>query len=768
MNEEFNQNELEDINSYRKQVGLLGFQNFEQQSTAPDREHDPDYGLDLYAMHLDEMEKLDDMGDTSDEQLGVLTGLVDRMRESVFKVRLMNSMSDIIMPLKEQFEIMQLEERLQFAQQHTESLTYYRSMINAIERLGRDDGPMAGMFRTMIMEYRRFTRSPVWTSLRLLTTRLIIPLVRTVSGVLFGGKKAKSDTDRIVEVLEKQLEFMRTGQIDQSQGFFERLSSQGILGMPARAFGRMIGRQFDVSAETAQDRENRSNRGEGNKGLLANPEGWLSSKLFGDEIKLGGIQGHQDDTKHNELIQTIKALPIRIAEQMFGVMQGSSPAMEKDLYRQAEMIGQSVGANLALPLNTQNDLLREILGKPQEVMMMADSEVGEKIINNATQTQRHYTMYDNFKKEETERANTIAENLENLNDYNKKQLKEQKKTNRSMMMTRLLQVVGIISTGVLAISTGIGSLVAGLLGGAGIGRMFGGKNVGVGGIGRGLKIGGGLGLAGLGINALTDRYTERGSTANKVGSNLGTAATWGGTGAMIGSVIPGIGTAIGGASGAIAGLIYENKDLVLDMFSTATEKAINVGKKIGDWFTNTENKPKDLFDKTLVWSDKINNNIEDWFGEGTAGNMAKFVLNPLSRVQSIVDKVSSFMGMNEEREPLGLDNINAIVQRNIVNDARVDNSPMESNGIDRSIRERFNYPSSNMSSIDLSPLQSAIEKSNKDVVNKTNEELTLLNTIREVLGTIATNTKEKSKEAKPVEQFRMGNDDNTAFNVIGG
>ena len=91
-----------------------------------------------------------------------------------------------------------------------------------------------------------------------------------------------------------------------------------------------------------------------------------------------------------------------------------------------------------------------------------------------------------------------------------------------------------------------------------------GVRAGVGGLSAGtLMKGGAIGLAGAGINYLADEYLEEGSIEKRAARSVGSAASWGATGAMLGSmIIPGPGTAIGSAIGAVAGVVYENWDVI--------------------------------------------------------------------------------------------------------------------------------------------------------------------------------------------------------------
>ena len=112
------------------------------------------------------------------------------------------------------------------------------------------------------------------------------------------------------------------------------------------------------------------------------------------------------------------------------------------------------------------------------------------------------------------------------------------------------------SPGVLAAMTaGIAGLFA--VKGMGSGGAGGGGGRGRGRLGRMLRAGGPLGLAGLAAGAVGSKATDAGY--EKTGTALdigGSALTGAGLGAAIGSVVPVIGTAVGGAVGGVLGTGY--------------------------------------------------------------------------------------------------------------------------------------------------------------------------------------------------------------------
>ena len=115
----------------------------------------------------------------------------------------------------------------------------------------------------------------------------------------------------------------------------------------------------------------------------------------------------------------------------------------------------------------------------------------------------------------------------------------------------------------------------GIMGPAGMFGKFGATKGGMslmGSLAKGAKLGSPLGLIGMGADIGRGFMDDPNSTGGKLLGNVGTTASWAGTGAMIGSVIPGLGTAAGAIIGGAAGL---GKSLYDEWFSgPATEDAL--------------------------------------------------------------------------------------------------------------------------------------------------------------------------------------------------
>jgi len=97
----------------------------------------------------------------------------------------------------------------------------------------------------------------------------------------------------------------------------------------------------------------------------------------------------------------------------------------------------------------------------------------------------------------------------------------------------------------------------GIMGPAGMFGKFGATSGGMslmGSLAKGAKVASPLGLIGMGADIGRGFMDDPNSAGGKLLGNVGTTASWAGTGAMIGSVIPGLGTAAGAIIGGAAGL----------------------------------------------------------------------------------------------------------------------------------------------------------------------------------------------------------------------
>lgn len=185
--------------------------------------------------------------------------LVDRMRRETYQVRVTNILTDLLEPLGYKLEDLMLRSQMFETRMHNEHFLYYRSLIGEVRNLGTTNRD--NFFEGLILQYRNFMRHPVWNSLRILADRVLRPLANMVTGVLFGFKKQMSDTDRIVQAIEKQTEFQRTGRIEADGNMFTRLFRTGIVNSAIRS-AIDIGSYGNVGINAAQQAREKKARGE--------------------------------------------------------------------------------------------------------------------------------------------------------------------------------------------------------------------------------------------------------------------------------------------------------------------------------------------------------------------------------------------------------------------------------------------------------------------------------------------------------------------------
>lgn len=221
-----------------------------------------------------------------------ITSLVDRMKRETYKVTVTNMLSDLVEPFGYKLDELLIRSQIFDARMHSEHFLYYRSIISSIKGLGT--GLTDTFIESMVLQYRNFMRHPVWNTLKVLTNKVIIPLYTMTDGILFGFKKKESDTDRIVNAIERQTEFQRTGKIEDDSNSFSRLFRTGIV----KSMGRSLldtGSGGTIGIGAAQAAQEKKGRGEELTG-----KDKMSLKLFGKYTDV--FDERQEDTTQNDFL----------------------------------------------------------------------------------------------------------------------------------------------------------------------------------------------------------------------------------------------------------------------------------------------------------------------------------------------------------------------------------------------------------------------------------------------------------------------------------
>lgn len=251
---------------YREYLGLIGLRHVVNDTAdalerrgRPSRpvENDNFDSVGRFKNNMDD--SLNDYSGNQDTDLteNTIVSLVDRMRMMTFKFKIMNAMEEIITPLKAEMERISFEEQQLKLKHHTEDNLYQQAIVGAIESMSKN--VEGSLIRNLVMEYQRFTRHPVWSSLRYLNAGLIQPVASGIKTILFGWKKEKSDTDRIVESINELTEFMMTGQIDRTESFMDKYIRKGLV----QSMGERLAGLAGFSKAGAQRHEDRLSMGQG-------------------------------------------------------------------------------------------------------------------------------------------------------------------------------------------------------------------------------------------------------------------------------------------------------------------------------------------------------------------------------------------------------------------------------------------------------------------------------------------------------------------------
>lgn len=359
--------------------------------------------------------------------------LLNGIRRSTINVRLINSIKDLVQPLADEMRILHLENMAHDIQMHRENVLYYRSIVTAIHSLGRSNKQT--FLESALLSYRAFIRNPFWTTLNLTLSTLsgVVKTAFSVSkGLLLGFRRRMTDTDRIVKAINEQTEFMRTGQIDRSMGFFTRLFRTGILGTAGAGIASVAG----FGRGRAQERENIQSRGGQQNDIRSRVASWLFGGSIVQRGRESGQLGREDQN-------------IKLLEEI------------RDIF--FDWNGKGVDVNI-------KDSGRIYDGEFEIVnSMMAN---GESLINIASQGKAMQTFMEKSKEDTIEfrEAQLVAlEDIADATDDSHKVLKKIRGGQIFGMFQRavngLLSFGGTIGSALIGAVTGTVSTVIGLMGG---------------------------------------------------------------------------------------------------------------------------------------------------------------------------------------------------------------------------------------------------------------------------------------------------------------
>lgn len=293
---------------YRKQLGLVGIQMMqlaelgddlvsERRGASYQEDDSPDFGFggrrtnSLFDMEGDFESFVEAITAGQDE---FAFNLVERMKSTTFKVRIMNALSDLIEPLVTRLDLSKADAEQTSIVRHHEIGMYLDRILQSVNNLDTNTDENRGFY----LAAKEFFRHPeLYIGLALMNAT--VGALKFGLGTLIGFKETKSDTDRIVDAINRQTEWHMTNAIEQRKGFFERLRTQGVLGMGIRGLGNLGLRALGVSRKKAQEQEDMRSEGTDFKRGF---RGFFSDFFYGDEVTMRGRKGrsYRDDWDNAE------------------------------------------------------------------------------------------------------------------------------------------------------------------------------------------------------------------------------------------------------------------------------------------------------------------------------------------------------------------------------------------------------------------------------------------------------------------------------------
>lgn len=619
---------------YRKQLGLVGIQlvslsealedeqrgsvNRRLSSSRRNRSNEYEYepGRTLVSSYYDDEEEDGSSRYTENSEYRI-ESMVEKLRATTFKVRMVNMMNDLIDPLSTRLKTVFVEIEDKAILRHHEVSMYLDKILKAVDAMNGINNANRGYY----LAAKEFFRHPMLSIGRGMLT-VMTSAFKFTFGALFGRKQQKSDTDRIVEAIEKQTEWHMTNQISQSKGFFDRLKSQGILGMGARGIGNIALRSIGADKSRAQEIEDARGRGEDPTrqsnsflGRMVNSvQDSISSSIYGDVIDQKGRLGKKEEPaplKINfpEILmvhdEKLFSLFESLVKRIYGETDGENKDVLEGEYKvvvESDKSGDScklcvgivadhidslkndlVKNNKAIE-NKSTDILSDLLkAQLNETVKSRDIEAVRAYEKDSTDDYR-YVQHENRlhaedlrNKKKDEHDHDVYELLAESKDGVFEVVKHTKKTateatrgrfqsfisSIASMGSRIVSTFATVGTSILtAIAGGAASVVAAIMAAKAM-RNGGGMPVPTdrrapGPRGRTVPTGVKIGAAGVATGLALDvagNFVEEGSTAESVIDTLSYASTGAGIGGLIGSFIPvpGVGTGLGAAVGGLIG-----------------------------------------------------------------------------------------------------------------------------------------------------------------------------------------------------------------------
>lgn len=616
--EENNPDDLE----YKKQLGLVGLELVTLSEMVDDQRGDASgvSSFRRYDRQKSRRSLVDYRGYDDDEIMAeqeqsmfseerIIGSLVEQLRNTTIKVKLLNAMADLIYPLSERINAVALEIDAKNNLRQHETSMYLDRLLKAVDGLnGRQDAN-----RGFYLAAKEFFRNP-FLSIGRGIANLITASIKFGIGALFGFGDKKTDTDRIVDAINRQTEWHMTNQIDQSKGFFQRLKEQGVLGMSVRGVANAALRTIGVDKTRAQTIEDQRSQGieVQSNGFFDKLKDSLSSRIYGDDITKKGRLGSQEerimlvhDSKMYTLLErlTDTILTILSPTQQDKQEREVYGTREDDQCRCSGMVADSIERfkeQSTTLITTDSEQSRSVMVDLFNSQMDSLSELNRETIeshieekdrntrkNVVEETRYENEQINNRRREKLDESvyELLAENRDGIYEvvkYTKQSVKEAKANRAQAFLGTLTgigsKIIGAIGVVVAGIASAAGSIIAALWASS---RARNGTNLPtpVGGADpRGTRSANlKLGLAGVattGALALAGSQAEEGS---KLEAGIGAAGS-AAMGASLGAFAGPKGAIVGGLIGGLYGL-YQNWET---LFTTEREEEKSLFEKIQD------------------------------------------------------------------------------------------------------------------------------------------------------------------------------------------
>lgn len=600
------------------------------------------------------------------------------MSSVIQPVRLTGAVRDIVNPLYDRLKILNEERGQVETQRYIEQTMYSARMLEALNSI---NASAAGSGRGIYLAIREFKNAPILKSLRVAMTGLTA-VTKFGFGLAFGFGKKKSDTDRIVDAINRQTEWHMTGQIQQDAGIFKRLISHGVIGTAMQGAGRLAMRGVGVSVERAQEVEDARSRGEN----VSNVGDIITRWVMRNRVTLKGRPGEGDA---NTVAGPPDPIPVYIIDRGLPASVHDAKSYEGMLSFHRNLIDVITGQSSIE--HHSSTFMSDLMG---DMLNVTELAYAKNVNQHVAVTSRIGQLIEHEDKK-AEFAELTAQKQEKLDEkivkWTKETRDEVRAHRRQTFWMSMMRIGSSLLSGVFKLAGSVGSILSGLAGGKFLkgllkgrlpggrppgGRLpgggvwdrikgLGGKAVGYG--GKFLKAGGIAGVGGLGLSLLGDHIgsdTKAGAGMKVGGSALSGASM----GALAGSVIPGLGTLVGGIIGGVLGTVkgYVDNHETLDGVKRYPGTGV-------PWSTPNPEAPSTMqmpqiqphpgMNSNIMMEQAMENILGDLKKDPTTGSQAE----ELNR--KLIDEISKASSINEKM----LENLNRIVENTAKSGGFVEN-----------------------------------------------------------------------------------------------